>query len=109
MSSNDTDDIRSELQKYNQSTWGLVIYRCTYGDEAKWARFMTILNERSRAFLKSNDNLEDLMTSLDCSVQEDPSLDGASINEVRRFYLSNSSPQYLLSHHRSSIFLQALP
>ena len=53
--------------------------------------FMAIINERTREHLKDED-AEDLMTSLDWSVQEDPSLDGASINEVRRSRPLHSCP-----------------
>ena len=55
---------------------------------------MAIINERTREQLKE-ENAEDLMTSLDWSVQEDPSLHGASINEVRRSCPLHSRPYSL--------------
>ncbi|KAF2966290.1 hypothetical protein GQX73_g7284 [Xylaria multiplex] len=41
-----------QLQKSDYWLWGFVIYRCTYDDNSAWARFLAILNERTRVALE---------------------------------------------------------
>lgn len=75
--------IRTQLRTGPNTKWGFVIYRCIYGDDEKWKAFMQILNGHtfnSLAFVHA----DDLKASLDWAVQEDPSLDGTSKDEVRR-------------------------
>ena len=80
----ETDRIRKWLANHEpHGKWGFVIYRCTYGDDARWARFMDILNARVRQSLEFEGAL-DLMNSLDWTVQEDPTLQDASKDEVRK-------------------------
>jgi hypothetical protein len=61
--------LKHQLQESCQSTWGFVIYRCTYGHDTSWARFMTIVNERVRESMYFY-NTPELMATLDWSVQE---------------------------------------
>ncbi|THY19618.1 hypothetical protein D6D01_07028 [Aureobasidium pullulans] len=63
--------------------WGLVIYRCTYGDDEAWAQFMAHINKRTLDPVAREDRM-DMASSLDWSVQEDPTLERASKVEVRR-------------------------
>jgi hypothetical protein len=51
--------------------WGYVIFRCTYGDDASWERFIT--DQQTKA--------EDTYEQLDWTVQEDMSL-GARIRKL---------------------------
>lgn len=81
------------LAHHRLNTWGFVIYRCTYDDDAAWARFMKRL-ERQRNRLPTytwtvvdpDDPIPwELMKLLTWRVQEDRvELDGASKDEVRR-------------------------
>lgn len=76
-----------------QKKWGFVIYRCTYGDDAAWARFMEIFHERALGDLQDED-AEDVLPSLDLKVISDPTLDGASKRDVQeRFRLWTASEE----------------
>jgi hypothetical protein len=67
--------------------WGFIMYRCTYGDDDAWAKFMTILHKCVRESLEEC-GTEEFMDSFDCTVREDPSvLDGASKALVRQRFL----------------------
>lgn len=79
----DSQHVRKLLSYRGQEKWGFIIYRCTYKDDAQWARFMELLNEWTQKNLESDKAL-DLMDSLDWNVQDDPKLDGASQEEIRR-------------------------
>lgn len=83
MTMSEVSRIRAELRTAPNAKWGFVIYRCTYYDDEKWKAFMQILNGHAFHSL-TFEHAEDLMASLDWAVQEDPSLDGASKDEVRR-------------------------
>lgn len=81
------------LEHHRLTTWGFVIYRCTYGDDSAWLSFMDRTNGRRGAFPTFKYGVEDpddhtpngLARRLDWRVQEDPTtLDGASKDEVRR-------------------------
>lgn len=65
-----------------QKVWGFVTHRCTYGDDAAWARFMEIFHERALQELQE-EGAQDVLPSLDLKVISDPSLEGASKPEVR--------------------------
>ena len=75
--------VRAALEGDPNSRWGFVIYRCTYGDDAAWERFMAHLNTRTRLTLEEEYKEADLFPRIDWSVQEDLSLDGAGTEEVR--------------------------
>jgi hypothetical protein len=81
------DDVRTALGDEPNRKWGFVIYRCTYDDDAAWERFMAHLNTRTRLSLESYKD-GDLFPRIDWSVQQDPSLDGASVEEVREYVVS---------------------
>lgn len=50
----------------SQRKWGLIIYRCTYGNDKKWAEFMEVLEAMGR-----------------CHTVEDPELDATLAFDVR--------------------------
>ncbi|KAI6796384.1 hypothetical protein KC363_g6156 [Hortaea werneckii] len=83
------------LKFYGLSKWGFVVYRCTCGDDARWARFMTRLNTNKDHVLREIYHKPELADALEWSVQEDPSLDGATKDEVRRRFRKwvNSKPE----------------
>ncbi|KAF2795651.1 hypothetical protein K505DRAFT_416289 [Melanomma pulvis-pyrius CBS 109.77] len=74
--------VRTALEKDPNSKWGFVIYRCTYGDDAAWEKFMCHLQMRTRLNLETYGE-SDLFSRIDWSVQQDPSLDEAGSDEVR--------------------------
>jgi hypothetical protein len=79
----DLDSIRKVLQRNPDLKWGFVIYRCTYDDDQKWARFMDYLNTRVRLNLEE-DSAGYLAKRIDWAVQEDrEALEGAGSSRVR--------------------------
>lgn len=78
--------IRDLNQFYGLTKWGWVIYRCTYGDDDAWARFLERFNNHLAQVLREDYQMEpEFFASYECNVQEDPSgLDGATKDEVRR-------------------------
>ncbi|KAL9623269.1 MAG: hypothetical protein Q9160_002376 [Pyrenula sp. 1 TL-2023] len=82
---NDSQHVRDLLSYRRQNKWGFIIYRCTYKNDAQWARFMELLNEWTRQNLEYDKAL-DLMDSLDWNIREDPKLDGTSKREIRRIF-----------------------
>ncbi|GAB1731280.1 hypothetical protein NU195Hw_g4249t1 [Hortaea werneckii] len=72
------------LKFYGLSKWGFIVYRCTYGDDARWARFMTRLNTHKDHLLREVYHKPELADALDWNVQEHPSLNSATKAEVRR-------------------------
>ena len=51
------------------ATWGFVVYRQTYDDDAEWARFMQYLNTRTRLGLEEYGNGA-LFERIDWQVQD---------------------------------------
>ncbi|RDI81187.1 hypothetical protein Vi05172_g8802 [Venturia inaequalis] len=54
-----------------QKKWGLVIYRCTYGDDSKWAQFMKVFEAMSRCHTIEDSKLD---ATLAFDVREDKTL-----------------------------------
>jgi len=79
----ETERINDMLNYYGLRKWGFVIYRCTYDNDSAWDRFMQNLNARKDAVLRDTYDDEDLAQHLDWNVQQDPSLDHATKDEVR--------------------------
>jgi len=75
--------IQQNLQQNPDAKFGFVIYRCTYSDDEKWNRFMEYLNARAKSSIQSWE-APILFQRLDWNIQEDPSLDGADMVEVRK-------------------------
>ncbi|KAK4906159.1 hypothetical protein LTR49_024645 [Elasticomyces elasticus] len=73
-------------QKAGLSTWGFVIYRCTYSSDSDWQRFLNILNATVQGCLRAESHLEFYHT-LSWTVQSDPqTLEGASKDLVREHF-----------------------
>jgi hypothetical protein len=98
------DEIREELSRRPGSKFGWVVYRCTYGDDARWAEFMDLLTGYVKVEAEISSNL-DLMGSLDWAVQEDRALDEATPAAVRRcvaaqiFFIHHSGQLLITSFH----------
>ncbi|KAF2717375.1 hypothetical protein K431DRAFT_197957, partial [Polychaeton citri CBS 116435] len=77
-------EIKRTFKHLGHRHWGFIIYRCTYGDQDTWSRFMVTLHDSVRKGL-AHYSTEELTDSLNCSVREDAStLDGASKDLVRQ-------------------------
>lgn len=79
----DIDPIRRQLKNHPGIKSGFVVYRLAYSDDARWARFMHHLNTRVRLDLEE-DGDGDVFASVDWDVQEDPVLQDADEETVRR-------------------------
>ncbi|KAF2224010.1 hypothetical protein BDZ85DRAFT_280629 [Elsinoe ampelina] len=78
----DTCDILSLLEEWADSTWGFVIYRCTYSSDEKWAHFMELLYVHSKEWLEGED-LGQIVDSLEWTVRENRMFESASKHELR--------------------------
>lgn len=74
------------MQKTGFQTWGFVIYRGTYSDDAAWQRYLDLMKEKIRAYLEEHDLAELLLQYLDFTIIEDPAFDGASKDTVRNAF-----------------------
>lgn len=79
----ETERIRDMLNYYGLTKWGFIIYRCTYGDDGAWDRFMHRLNAHKDDALIDKYDDKYLAHHLDWNVQQDPSLDRATKDQVR--------------------------
>lgn len=71
------------LNYYGLQKWSFVIYRCTYDDHSAWNHFMQHLDARKDAVLRITYDDHCLARCVDWNVQQDPSLDRATKDEVR--------------------------
>ncbi|CAI6294028.1 unnamed protein product [Periconia digitata] len=71
--------IEAEL---NGGKWGFVIFRCAYGDDASWKRFLGYLQAKYRYAL-ALEGADRLYEQLDWTIQEDSALDGADAEVVK--------------------------
>ncbi|ATY63547.1 hypothetical protein A9K55_008007 [Cordyceps militaris] len=88
------------MQQTGFHAWGFVIYRgCAYGDEPAWQRFMAHMKREVHSALAATPRLpgagsgsssdmsgRQLAPYLEWTVMEDPSLEGASTETVRRHF-----------------------
>ena len=75
--------IRDRLREMRHDKWGFLIYRCTYADDAAWARFKDIISERSNQVIVDSE-VPELANSLEWTFVEDrPTLENASKELVR--------------------------
>ncbi|KAH6616356.1 hypothetical protein C7974DRAFT_416501 [Boeremia exigua] len=77
------DEIKAHLRANPALKWGFVVYRCTYGDDPSWTRFLRRLDTQTRANLRAHD-AEDLYPRVDWAVQQDPAWDGASAAVIKK-------------------------
>lgn len=83
----DTDTaiaIRTSLEKYKLKQWGFVIFRCTYGSQEAWDKFLTLAKQDAHDHFEWR-GMEDVYDSITWTVIEDAeTLDGASIVDTSR-------------------------
>jgi hypothetical protein len=77
-------DTRRMLADFPEAKWGFVIYRTTYQDDGEWKRFMEHINTHVQLRLEAEGDTT-LFPRIDWCVQEDAMLDGARVDEVRRY------------------------
>jgi hypothetical protein len=70
----DIDCIHEHIAIYPGVKVCFAIYRLTYSDDARWARFMHYLNTRVRLNFEEQGN-DDVFPHIDWDVQEDPELE----------------------------------
>lgn len=78
--------IAKTLEACKLKQWGFVIYRCTYGSQAKWAKFLALAKQEARNTLEREGtgdvSVYDRMTWT--VIEDTETLDGASILEATR-------------------------
>ena len=75
--------IRDSLTHSSDLKLGFVVYRCTYDSQDECNFFMKYLDSTIHVTLREAD-LGDMVDRLDWNVQEDPDLDDATFDTVRR-------------------------
>lgn len=84
MASSANESLRDRLEYDPDSSWGFVIYRCSYSSDEEWEKYMSILNTHVRARLaNTEEQLEDIFDRIDWNVQEDPRYEGMGDDETR--------------------------
>lgn len=77
--------IRDMDHFYGLKKWGFVMNRCTCGDDEAWSRFLDRFKRHTTTELQEySDEAPDLIPSYDLNVQEDPTLERTTRDEVRR-------------------------
>jgi len=77
------EDVQEAPEAEIKRKYGFVVYRCTYGDDAKWQSFMSYLTTQARIRLQKYGNSE-LFDLLDWNVQDNASeLNKANTSQVR--------------------------
>jgi hypothetical protein len=75
--------IHGQLQAKNLNNWGFVIYRCSYGTDQEWYRFMKIFKAQAEDAIANACGAPWLYQKLSWTVVEDRSLKGATTAQVR--------------------------
>lgn len=101
--------IKTLQDTYGLTKWGFVIYRCDYQNDGAWSRLLEALGEARDSFVED----AEVAQQLDWSIQEDPSLAGATHDEVRRrfkMWVANEGKQeYNLTAEQESRMLSRTP
>lgn len=84
MRSDPYSHIIDKMQITRFQAWGFVVYRCTYSDDAAWQRYMNEMKKQIQRDLEEEGLDELLLQYLQYTVIEDPNLEGASKNDVRK-------------------------
>lgn len=72
------------LGVYHDGKWGFVIYRCAYGDNERWAKFMKRLTEFVDVSLPKFSNADSIKDSFAWTIQDDRNVfEGASKDTIR--------------------------
>lgn len=82
----DAVDIELALQENKIVQWGFVIFRCTYGSQEKWDKFIARIKEPARAYLEAT-GMEHVYEKMAWTIIEDAeALDGADILHTSRMF-----------------------
>jgi hypothetical protein len=77
--------IAESLEKLKLKHWGFVVYRCTYGSQEKWDKFIALAKQEAYNWLKRWGEDLALYDKMELTVIEDAeTLDGASILDTTR-------------------------
>ena len=79
----ETTTIQEQLRERNLHNWGFVIYRCSYGTDQEWLRFMKIFKRQAEYAIVNAGGAPKLYQKLSWTVVEDRSLEGATTAQVR--------------------------
>jgi len=77
--------IRDYNHDQNLSKWGWIIYRCTYGDDGTWKRFMKILKRNTTDEI-CDSKAPEILDTLDWKVFEGPEFANADKHMVRQHF-----------------------
>jgi hypothetical protein len=84
LSTEEATAIQKSLANYKVAQWGFVLFRCTYGSQEKWDKFVALLKEDAHDFFEWRD-MEHVYDNLAWTIIEDAeTLDGAGIVETSR-------------------------
>ncbi|KAJ6092404.1 hypothetical protein N7467_004373 [Penicillium canescens] len=82
---NEADLVEKLLKEDGFTTWGFVIFRCTYHNDADWENFMARMVGAVSEDLKGSNGL-DLLDTFAPTVLEDPSFEGATVATLREHF-----------------------
>lgn len=74
------------MQKTGFQTWGFVIYRGTYSNDAAWQRYVDLLKNEIQTKLEYYGRAELLLQYLQWTIIEDPALEGLSKAAIRQTF-----------------------
>jgi hypothetical protein len=79
--------IKDALEQHRLSSWGFVLFRCTYRSQEKWEKFVALVQRHARDEFEQA-GLMDVHARMRWTVFEDAAaLDGASIGETSRRFV----------------------
>ena len=75
-----------DLQSRKEDRWGWLIYRTTYKDDAAWERYKADINKYSQEYFSHYNTPSVIRNALDWTFISDPVYDGASREDLRRYF-----------------------
>ncbi|KAJ6783980.1 hypothetical protein PWT90_07643 [Aphanocladium album] len=82
-------ELAEELGRSSRAKWGWITYRCTYGDDAAWERFKTLVTRDLRGQLDEADVPRAVRDAAGwIFVEDQAALDGASRDTLRQRFQS---------------------
>lgn len=81
-------EILDQLNSFSVPKWGFVVVRCTYCDDDAWSQFMERLDAALKDCFEDGDEIDaQVLARHDFTVQEDPTLEGASKEVIRQKFI----------------------
>ena len=85
MKKSEPEKIRDGLPRYHDDKFGFAIYRCVYGNDHDWQRFIEKMTQYVRHGICYYEESKDMMDHFTWDIFEnEQELSGASKSEVRR-------------------------